>query len=342
MTQQSKRLVVFEDNQQNYDLLLGTLGPIAEARGCAVQRHEPGKTKVAELFSTAAPPSLVVLDWDLTKYADGTARELVRGTCLERMLPLCTYQSIVGGHGEARRLLRWNDNEIAIDSSNQHPEIGKLCGAILGGFLDLESAFQEGRPLGETVRGALKAPPEVEIQLEQYTWGEQRFLQVTDSKSDRPRFMATAIGYWIYNQLLQFPGLLLDLTAAASYLDVDTATLGSSAAQAVFERAKYNGPFSDAGLFWWANGLETVCSDLMETTDDRVPSGRQILGRRSIPTAPARCIKGHDGAGYYCIITKKAVCAEHSVQPRGWMPIGADRCRIETDTYEEVSAWLEI
>jgi hypothetical protein len=171
--------------------------------------------------------------------------------------------------------------------------------------------------------------------------GLQRLLQAAEPGfAWRDRLPVTTVGYWIHNQLLQFPGVLVGGTAAASYLDIDTAAFLDPETRKVFESAKYAGPFSDVADYWWLAGLDAACAALMEPADETLLTGRQAVERvRKCSVPKARCIKGHEGAGYYCLITKQPVCAEHSVRPGTWLPIGADRSRIETSKYDELSAW---
>jgi hypothetical protein len=339
------RAVVFEDNERAFGRLEATLREHANRVECSVRCHQGGEGgDVSASIIEPKPASLVVLDWDLSGYDPPVHRELVRGICTEKYVPLCTYHLDLGEHEKLKRLLRWNDDEIAVDSLQDHAEIGRRCGEILEGFVAIQDSFARHlhEDLGRRVRRILSAPDNINIQLEQYSWGQQRLVQVIEAK-ERERFVSTAIGYWIFNQLLQFPGLLVNTVAAASYLDIDADAFQSrDEVRGPFARALYHGPFSKLGPFFWLPILDDIRAENMGEDDEELISGRDVLKRKGVNVDRVRCSQGHEGAGYYCLVTERPVCGEHSVAPSGWVPIGADRSRIEKEKYRELSAWLKI
>lgn len=237
----------------------------------------------------------------------------------------------------------WQDDVIVIDSSGDYDEIARKSAAIAGGFLALErSRASEASSLSKWIAATLAAPEAAQAQVAEYAMTSlQRLLQVAESGSaDRMRLAVTTVGYWIHNQLLPFPGVLLNAVAAASYLDIDPVQFAGDVTSQ-FDGAKYHGPFSELAEYWWIAELDAICAAQMVDTDRTMLTGRQAAERLlSRAIRCARCAAGHDGAGYYCLITKKPVCAEHSVRPGTWLPLGADRSRIEKTKYEELSAWL--
>jgi len=74
-----------------------------------------------------------------------------------------------------------------------------------------------------------------------------------------------------------------------------------------------------------------LCIDAMNDGDARSPTGRELAGREVADVRVARCAEegGHDGAGYYCILSDEPVCLEHSVPPGEWCPVGANRAHSE-------------
>jgi hypothetical protein len=348
------RVAIFEDDDIAYEALASALKVTADEVGAELSRYpgerpwDQGKGSgqlpklVEEHLLRPRAASLVVLDWDLSRYEHPVTSELVRGICDDVALPVCTYRTERGEVGRVKRLQRWQDREIAIDSSMPPERVAAMCGWCLRGFVAIDQAFGSGRPLAGAVKSLLRPPTSAEVQLDQYAWGSPEALQVAERPDHQDRFAATTLGYWIYNRLLQFPGVLLNGIAAASYLDIDPKSLERTDVRDFFTPALYQGPFADTGPYWWTSGLDDVCAAYSLPEDGTLVTGRTALARAGIEVPRVKCSRGHDGAGYYCIITRQPVCAEHSEQPTGWLPIGADRSRIESGRFQELGAWLAL
>ena len=347
------RIVVFEDDDANFEKLNRGLASAATEMRAELFRY-PGERpweqvkgsgelpKLVEVHLLLPhPTSLVILDWDLSKYQHPVTSELVRGICEDLAVPICTYRTERGELGRVKRLQRWQANEIAIDSAKPPEVVAEIGASCLRGFVKIEAAFASTPRLSEVVKKLLAPPASAEVQLDQYAWGSAEQFQVAD-REEQSRFAATALGYWIHNRLLQFPGVLLNPTAAASYLDVGVEAFERPEVRSFFEAALYHGPFAEIGPYWWTAGLDDLCAANSVPEDRAIVTGRTALQRKGIDVPPARCAHGHDGAGYYCIITRKPVCAEHSEQPTAWLPIGAERSRIDISRFQELGAWLAL
>jgi hypothetical protein len=237
---------------------------------------------------------------------------------------------------------KWKTNELTIDNSQTMSSIADECLSYSRGFLKIWKVFLSN--LGDALKQLLKCPETTSGLLEQYFWGAVGAFEVARLKGDeRLRFITTHTGYWIRNQLLQFPGVLLNEVAAASYLDVNPKEFKTQPKiQKPFEGALYQGPFGDVNRYWWTAGLDDTVSKSMGPEDAKMITGREFLRRKSITVKPCKCFRGHVGAGYFCIITQAPVCEKHSVRPGGWLPMGADRSRIERKEYDKLSPWIKI
>lgn len=350
------RVVVFEDVEANFERLKAELLPRVQSLGCEVQKFEldhlprlvPGRGKdqgdlVAEHLLQAPETLLAVLDEDLSQYR-GLSRSAVHGACAEYSIPVAVYHYITGQDEAARLLKRWRESEITIDNSSSWSAIAAQCAAISKGIKSIRQALEadRGKNLSEIIPKIMRAPPDAEIQLGQYTWGRSRSLDLAreDSSSDSLRAWATTVAYWIRNQVLQFPGALLNPIAASAHLDVDSKSfLERPELRQPFTDALYDGPFGELGPFWWTTKLDDILAAGTPEGVAEVVTGHDLLGRLGRPVARSRCIEGHEGTGYYCVVNRAPVCIDHSVEARGWFPAGATKSRIHRKTYDQMSPW---
>ena len=265
----------------------------------------------------------------------------------ELYVPLVTYTAPRADHANFRKLMRWSDAEILIDTTRDTDTIAKSCVAIANGFVAIRECFAEKvEPHADFVARVLRllgASPKTHAVVEQYAIAAfRRLVQVEKlDESLRNRLACCAVGYWICNQLLMFPGLLVPAVAAASYLDIDVGEFADVNVRAVFDGALYGGPFSQLGPFWWVSELDAIRGGQMRPKDRELISGA-VAAERALDRAPLRpsmCIKGHAHAGYYCLIHEAAVCEEHSTHPGTWLPVGADLSRVETERFKQLSPW---
>lgn len=347
------RAVVFEDDVPTRTALEASMKTLIDPAVVQLDAHQSsGEAKpltggqlsgiVKDKLLKPRPANLVVLDWDLSKFKEPITRELVRGLCEELSIPLAVYHVAHGQFGHVEQMQRWQESEITIDPAAPIKTIGTRCAQILAAFMAIEHELSPGDgDLGTRLRKLLQAPKSAEVQLDSYSWGRTKSLQVAD-RDDKFRFTVTATGYWIHNRLLQFPGVLLNAVACASYLGVDPAEFAAKKEfQAPFEAALYKGPFSELGPYWWTTAIDDVLAEKTPKGSSKIITGYELI-RKIGSAGPVRCIEGHDGAGFYCIITKEPVCEEHSVTPSGWLPMGADKSRIHSRKSEELSAWLKL
>lgn len=352
-----KRVMVFEDDKTRYDGLSVRLRPGLLKLGCQLERYDSSdisdsctmdiyRNSLRQALLKPQPCLLVIVDWDLSKYRVPVARELIKGICNEMSIPICVYHYRMGTMDRIKGMKKWQANELTIDNAQTMSSIAGECLAYSHGFFDIWKAFsgRRKRNLGDTFRQLLKCPDATSGLLEQYFWGAVGAFEVARQKGDeRLRFITTHIGYWIRNQLLQFPGVLLNEVAAASYLNVDPEEFKTqSKLQKPFDPALYRGPFGDVNRYWWTIGLEDIISKSMGREDSMMITGREFLRRKGLVAKPCKCVRGHVGAGYFCIITQAPVCEKHSVKPRGWLPMGAVRSRIEKKKYYQLSPWINV
>jgi hypothetical protein len=350
------RVLIIEDTEETYQRLSTLLSAKSAALRFSTERLsiEPGNGSdlpateevVRSRLLDPNPTSLVLLDLDLSKFPKHVAREFVQGVCSDRRIPICVYNYRPDVLQRLKDLRQWQEEAISITDCGTIEELAERFLDCIGGFMALRASLsQSGRgDFRQTIRQILQCPKDARIQLDQYFWGRFEPLQVAElSPEERVRVFTTSLGYWVYNVLLRFPGVLLGVKPAASYLDIDVdAFCTKPEIQKLFDAARYKGPFSGVRPYWWASSLDQILAEGMVESDTSMVSGNTHAERRGLSVPRCRCLRGHDGAGYFCIIRQEPVCAEHSVRPSGWLPVGADRSRIEQEKYDELNPWLAL
>jgi hypothetical protein len=341
----SPRVIFFEDTPQRFEelsrLLKGRLTRL-NARALLFDKE----SDIGKFVLEPEPGTLVVLDWDLTKYPHPVLRELVRGLCNENGIPVLIYHYTHDSSRDRAYAARWKDQEISIDLRHlTNRKVADAVIAYLRGFLllrkDLLTA-PRSRSVVDAVLRTLSVPDESQVQLSQYLWGSPIYLQLAGlaTRPDRVRHAATSVGYWLRNELMEYPGVLLNPIAAASFLDIRTEDLRRPAVESLFKPAVYRGPFNETGPYWWSSSLEQIVGKAGGGVESGQGNGLAMAKARGLSVRQARCIEGHLGAGYYCIFTHQPVCLPHSVRPDGWLPLGANRSRIHRRVYERLLPWV--
>ncbi|UPM43179.1 hypothetical protein [Halocatena salina] len=295
-------------------------------------------------------PLLIVLDYDLTAASNQVRREHVRQLCEDHDLPLCIYHRIDSGLEDERRVKVYEEDRIKINPSKGPEEVARDAANIAKGFNQIRNSFADalGTESQPAIPEILDAPRGVRGKLDQYSWGNPGALMGGGpdmNRDDLIRRSTTHLGYWIHNELLEFPGALLNPIALAAYLNVDHESFCEALAyQEPFNNALYEGPFSELGRWWWTPKVDKIRAEHMTDTDTEMPLGQTIFRRLELPEIEqAVCHDGesenHEDARYYCIIKEKSVCEEHSKNPEGWIPMGATRSRISRDELARLEPW---
>jgi hypothetical protein len=137
---------------------------------------------------------------------------------------------------------------------------------------------------------------------------------------------------------MRYPGVFLNLIAAASYLNISVEDFEREEIRNVFEGCLYSGPFADdeAPLFW-----RDEIDRMLANAD--VESGRELVVKQGLDVSPCMCsVDGSLEAGYYCMVTELPVSFERSVGNISSFPPGADLARLAEPVYDELSPWLSV
>jgi len=357
MTAFDNRILLFEDRDENYEEIREPL-EAALPDNLALERFNHDTlieedVVLKELENRVRDPAfplLVILDYDLTAAQNQVRREHVRQLCEDHDLPLCIYHRIDSSLEDKLQVQEYEEDQIKIDPSKGAEEVAYDAANIAKGFNQIRHSLADA--FGDETRPAipeiLDAPRGVRGKLDQYAWGNPGALMGGGPDMDEDdliRRSTTHLGYWIYNELLEFPGALLNPPALAAYLDVDhEAFCDNPEYQDPFDDALYDGPLAELGQWWWTPKIDEIRAAHMEEGDTEMPLGQTIFERLELPDIrKAICHDGesenHRGTRYYCIIKEKPVCEEHSENPEGWIPMGATRSRISQDELARLEPW---
>ena len=153
-------------------------------------------------------------------------------------------------------------------------------------------------------------------------------------KQELQKRLPSILGYWLYDSILRFPGILLNAVATASYLDIAESYLRNAAVQRLFKSALYDGPFEDISEpRWWRKTLDQIVGEAR--------TGNQFVAQKLNKRLP-HCLDSQTGgrAGYYCMVKRVPVSKGNSVGNISWFPPGADLARVRKDMYEQLGPWL--
>lgn len=152
------------------------------------------------------------------------------------------------------------------------------------------------------------------------------------------RRLVAALGVWLADLVMKFPGVLVNTQAAASYLDIDPAVFVRSDVAKIFASARYeNLPFADdENPLWWRHLLDDIvaseeCSTGLELCEKK--------GLKKLKFCPCH-VDPKLHAGYYCMANEKPISAQKSSGRVKWFPPGADLARLTQTTYRKVAPWI--
>jgi hypothetical protein len=295
--------------------------------------------------------TLWVSDRDLsrTQNYNGLSEAIVSKVAARFGVPICKYATGTNDDEVFKRQQHWGDAQIILDSAHEDILAARIV-VIATGFRFIEKKLNnaikktaddaEARTPATVMARLLDRPDEAD-RIALYGSGDQKMvgeilpfaIGAARHKQLQER-LPSLLGYWLYDSILRFPGLLVNSTAAASYLNISVSAFERSSIRKLFKSALYKGPFSEAeNPLWWRKDIDGIL--LIAKAEDGNSYVRKKL-KKVIP----RCLDGGKRAGFYCVVTKTPVSEENSVGNIGWFPPGADLARVRRDVYEQMGPWL--
>ncbi len=354
------KIVLFEDTTTQADKLvkairaaIGTEGSVKLFTGAKGRAHKTYEERIyAELQELPyADATLIVADRDLSKTKEytGLSESIVRRVADRLATPQCSYASNAGDDF----ILAAEEREarIAVSLSSGEDRCAQQIVAIAKGFRELHDKpvgmkemqqSAEKRSEGRTL-ASLLGKPEYADKIALYASGDRNrpghVLNIGKGKEqERLKQVTCLFGYWLWDSVLQFPGVVVNDVAAASYLNIRTKEFREDAGiQTLFAGCRYAGPFAEAKEpLWWRGMLDDMVAK------DQLTDGRELAAarlKRAIPQSEC-CEDSKTPGGYYCMLSKQPVSLKNSRPGLAWFPRGADLARVSKSRYEELGPWL--
>jgi len=305
---------------------------------------------------------LVVTDRDLSANSNhwsGLSQTAVSGAAKKLGLPVAGYRRAkTNAVDEFKRI----PGDGLIDLSPDVVKRASQVTALANGFLDLQKRMADwhqshdgaGQPKSGTRRrspGALLAgilqQPTTAGHFDTFACGDQvtigeilSFGQNSKARMSKQieRRLIVALGVWLTDLVMKYPGVLVNQVAAASYLDIHPDDFAKPQVQKLFKGARYtNLPFEDdAAPLWWRHLLEETVSET------QCASGLELCEKKGLKKVRF-CPCDEDPtlhAGYYCMATYTPLSAEQSSPRVRWFPPGADLARLKARIYRKLAPWI--
>ncbi|MDR6795918.1 hypothetical protein [Acinetobacter calcoaceticus] len=296
---------------------------------------------------------MVVIDHDLSSLNVRISESAITNACKQLAIPVCTYhrkptqndsQNLKDRVNQARSF----SIEIDIDSDSHYEKCAKEIINVFEGFKfisdkfsELDSDFIEGGPA--KIISFILEKPELESLFARYTSSSTLAADIIQYEEDIPEDKITdflkkripfILGCWLYNYVLPFPGIILNQTAAASYINLNSDQFSENTHE--FKDARYYGPFSSNSSYWWRYDLDQILFEA--NAEDAV---EYLLQKGLNEILPCKCsVNSNSNAGYYCIVKKQPISYEESVGHLSWIPEGADLCRINKKIYRRLAPMM--
>jgi hypothetical protein len=318
----------------------------------------PFEDRLRDMFGRAPLKNavLIVTDRDLSAAAwGGLSEAAVSRAARELGIPVACYRQAPASPAE--RLTR-TPGDGRIELSRDFDEIAEQVSDLAKGFEDLEKLFAPAKTKKTKAASAvphLETPgtilanilkqPTARARLDAYASGDIVAVSEILSAETASNFSAAvkarlvvALGVWLADCIMQYPGALLNEVAAASYLDIQPTRFKDPKVRKIFEAARYkNAPFESATQpMWWRHVLDDLISDGDCATGRELCTKKGLKNLRYCPCSVEPAIS----AGYYCMASKKPISAKHSSGPLRWFPAGADLARITKTTYMKLAPWI--
>lgn len=356
-----KTVVLFEDDQTQRAKILPALKTAFRhdavnveafaATAAAPKVQETYESRVRRDLGKLGEIALFITDRDLSKTLPGFSESVVSRVSDEMAIPMCVYSQ--AEKDALRRASQWSDLKIILDITQGAQEVARQAQVIYAGFERIGTAWRKLTPkAGQSLRtpaeilATILGEPGIKERIALYGAGDQHmlaeifpFFDAGKKKQQRVetlhRRTKRSLGYWLWDSIIRFPGLLVNLGAGASYLGVAESDFRDKLG-AHFKMARYDGPFGEIEPLWWRHKIDEILAGVP------AKNGLEFAKAKGIKKiSQARCfVDQKDGAGFYCMVHRKPVCAKHSRSNISWFPSGADLARISSSTFDELAPWL--
>ncbi len=353
------KILLFEDNPQNLVDHFQALKRTLADSGQAIEFQIPTRKEVDATYETLIvrdikecgnqDATLIVADSDLSSLPSyhGLSEQVVRSAAAKLSIPECAYARGEGGTADATESLEWREQRIYVRLGTPDEFASKVV-AIESGFATirqrLESALKRpGRKTPGKILAEIIEKPEYADKVSLYASGDQNRLESALKKprredTDLLSQISCLLGYWLWDSVLRYPGVVLNDIAASSFLNISETDFAKPEVSQIFGEAIYMGPFAAAqGRLWWRGMLDDIVAG------SKMNDGATLVADRlGLAIDRSRCCEDPEvSAGYYCVLSRKPVSLANSKPGLTWFPRGADLARISSSAYDTYVPWLQ-
>ncbi|HEU0069288.1 MAG TPA: hypothetical protein VFQ26_08530, partial [Nitrospiraceae bacterium] len=292
-------------------------------------------------------PTLIVADQDLSssKRYPGLSESAIKRVADSLGIPECAYSRGDRAEDFLRQAEQREARIVLCITGNDRFE--EQVVSLADGFEEIAGKLHDtGESVGKRSPGKLLASiigkPEYADKISLYASGDQNrlasYLRLDkEDKAEKQKSLTCLLGYWLWDSVLRYPGVLVNEIAASSYLNIKLDAFASATVKDIFSETRYQGPFANAiGPMWWRGMLDDIVSD------SGFADGRELAEQRLHTPIPrsACCEDPTKPAGYYCMLSSRPVSLENSKSGLTWFPRGADLARVSLSKYDELGPWL--
>lgn len=299
--------------------------------------------RLAHYLNSQTDIKLIVIDHDLSKYNDNRLSEPVISIASHAAsIPLVRYARInrkpVDNLSDA--VEAGSEFSIKVDINNPYEAAKKIIN-IYDGFKTIKESIKN---LEEAERH--KGPSNIIANITEAKTQEDNFWMyvsganllkeliefqdvenkavIHNKKELIIERLSYVMGYWLYNIVLTFPGVILNKIATSSYLHISEEDLEAN--KKYFEKAKYKGPFFLTEDYWWKEFIDEILDE------EDVEIGFELLKKNGVEVEKKEF-------GYYCVMTQKQISFENS-KSLSWLPNGAILSRVNEDLYDQYAPFF--
>lgn len=319
-----------------------------------VPKQEDGDPEEALAHRVDSHTALVITDYDLTTSVKGLFGLSIVGWCQNKSIPVGDFS-----RGKVSSLPKEpNLFELRVPSNDE--DGSAFVASTFRGFQTIRSVLEskpsvlkEKRSLASVLASLLgreHLDSHFAMYMSRLGAANSALLQrlrdfagsETPDDDDKTRLLTYVLGHVLLNAILKYPGPILGVQALCAYVATSTDEIDEIAP--LFESARYDGPFSDGGRYYWKEDVDRAVDEFAAplTADEFDSFGD--YNRRAVEAALGRALRPHDcdrcdglNGGFWCPFTHRPVCqrADCSVPASSWIPQGAQLSRVERDFYEE-------
>lgn len=352
------KIIVFDDNPE-HDEVVGALRTALGDRGEVhlfehpqdVPREGMYEERICEILKRDPyrDAHLIVADRDLsaTEGLQGLSESTVKRVADKLVIPECAYARDAQLETELFESAERREARIVVSLRHGLVRFSEQVVDLVDGFSAILARLPEAKKMGGRkspgrLLAAILGKPEYADKISLYAAGDQnRVGSVLAVKSPEPdQRIVCLLGYWLWDSILRYPGVVVNAVAAASYLNIATKEFARNEVQEIFSEARYAGPFATAKEpLWWRGVLDDLVSGAA------CADGREFVAQaREVDVEevePSQCCEDPNlPAGYYCMLSHRPVSLENSHPGLSWFPRGADLARICRSKFDEEVPWI--